>query len=180
MRMRACMRGLGEREVYPLLGPLVPGGTRGRRTVLYRGCGGAILRMQAGMHSRHAVLARATRITGKSDIKPRSKAALQAKYRGRKQLWHTRPKQNAANQESTAAQYRLIILSHLVVAEQVDAQRDCNLNRRTALAWHQSLACNSSHYRAARHKGRVRREMRRWAPLRPFAMWVMPTGHGVG
>ena len=64
--------------------------------------------MQAGMHAHQA------RSTGKSDIKSRSKPALQAKYRGSKQLWHTRPKQNAANQEITAAQCRLIILTHLV------------------------------------------------------------------
>ena len=60
---------------------------------------------------RHAQQARST---GKNDIKPRSKPALQAKYRDRKQLWHTRPKQNAANQEITVAQCRLIILTHLV------------------------------------------------------------------
>ena len=66
-----------------------------------------------------------------------------------------------------------------LVVEQGDAQRDCNVNCCTPLAWHQSLACNSSHYQAGRHKGRVRREMRKWGPPRPFAMRVMPTSHGV-
>ena len=63
--------------------------------------------MQARRHAQQA------RSTGKSDIKPGSKPALQAKYRGSKQLWRTRPKQNAASQE-IAAQCRLIILTHLV------------------------------------------------------------------
>ena len=31
-----------------------------------------------------------------------------------------------------------------------------------SLAWHQSLACNSSHYQAARHKRRFPREMSDW------------------
>ena len=68
----------------------------------------------------------------------------------------------------------------LLVAEQVDAQQDCNLSGRTSVAWHQSLACDRSQYHAARHKGRVRREMRRWGPTLPFAMRVKPTSHGVG
>ena len=67
--------------------------------------------LQARVHDRlrrcsHAQQARST---GKSDITDQNRP-----IRGRKQLWHTRPKQNAANQEIPAAQCRMTILTHLV------------------------------------------------------------------
>ena len=68
--------------------------------------------MQAGRHSSEA------RSTGKSDIThtqiktgPASQIPWQEAAVG---LWHTRPKRNAANQESTAAQCRLIVLTELI------------------------------------------------------------------
>ena len=125
--------------------------------------------MQAGMHSSLAVLARATSNPDQNrPCKPNTVVGSSCGVRGQSKIL------NAANQEITAAQCQLKILTHLVGsrAEQVDVQRDSHLNHRTSEPGTRPihslslslLAYNSSHYQAARHKGRVRRETRRWGP----------------